>query len=357
MSRVIDAIATGAQGPDAPAFRVRLSLPAEALRANGVNLRLLPLFTPAEAEIVRSGALAARGRTLLGARRRLGPELRRIQDADVVVIQRQVDLFPSRTLERQAIAGRALILDVDDAMWLPQPGGHPLGRLRRNGAKLRWLAGRADHVIAGNEYLAEWLSRYARRVSVVPSLVDVEKVTPRVHRAAGTLTLGWIGSHSTVRYLDALGPVLAGFARAHPDLPVTLIVVGGRVAAIPGVRIEHWPWNVEAETAALAAMDVGLMPLPDNAWTRGKCAYKALQYMAAAVPVLADDVGVTASVVGEDAGILARGPGSWQSALERLATDVTLRELMGAQGRARVTADFSVSAWAPQLARVIAGTC
>jgi hypothetical protein len=101
---------------------------------------------------------------LLTARRRLSAA----QDVGVVVVQRQVDPVPSRAVERRALAGRALVLDVDDAMWLPQPGGHPLGRLRRNAAKLKWLAERADCVIAGNDYLAEWLSRYARRVTVVP---------------------------------------------------------------------------------------------------------------------------------------------------------------------------------------------
>jgi glycosyltransferase involved in cell wall biosynthesis len=103
-------------------------------------------------------------------------------------------------------------------------------------------------------------------------------------------------------------------------------------------------------------MDIGLMPLPDNAWTRGKCAYKALQYMAAQVPVIADDVGVTASVVGDgSAGILARGPEGWQQALEQLADDVELRRAMGARGRERVADGFSVHAWAARLAALISG--
>jgi len=356
MRTLIEAIATAAQGPQAPAFRIRLLLPAEALRAHGVNLRPLPLLTMDEEQTLQSGTPAARARALLGARKRLKAQLGGVQDADVVIVQRQIDLFPSRTIERRAIADRALVLDVDDAMWLPQPGGHPLGRLRRNAAKLRWLAARADRVIAGNEYLAEWLSRYARAVSVVPSLVDTKKITTRLHGASDTLTLGWIGSRSTVRYLHAAAPALEGFARAHPELRVGLVVVGGDAPAIAGVQTQQWRWSHESESAALAHMDIGLMPLPDDAWTRGKCAYKALQYMAAAVPVVADDVGITASVVGdESAGILARGSKGWQAAIERLAGDVELRQRMGNQGRLRIENDFSVHAWAPRLARLLSG--
>ena len=331
-------------------------LPADALRRHGVDLTPLPLFTADEGETLRSGSLAARTRTVTRARRRLRAELKHVQGADVVVVQRQADVFPTRSLERSVIGDRGLVLDIDDAMWLPQPGGHALGRLRGNASKLRWLAGRADRVVAGNEYLAEWCSRYARDVSVVPTLVDTEMVAPRLHRAGDVLTLGWIGSHTTAPYLRAIASALTAFAGARRDRQVRLIVVGGQAPAVAGVQVVQHAWSPESESAALARMDIGLMPLPDTAWTRGKCAYKALQYMAAAVPVIADDVGVSARVVGDGAaGIITRGHDGWRGALESLADDVDLRRRMGEHGRARVLSDFSVRVWAPRLARLIAG--
>jgi glycosyltransferase involved in cell wall biosynthesis len=353
---VTRAIATGAQGPQGPGLRVRLMIPARELASHGVTLTPLPLLSAAQADVLRSGSTVAGVRVVAAGRRRFRRELRTHADADVVVIQRQVDPLPGRLLERAVMRDRAVVLDVDDAVWLPEPGGHPLARLRRNAEKLRWLAGRADRVIAGNEYLADWLAPYARSVSVVPSLVDTDHVPIRAHRDSGTVVLGWIGSPSTARYLRGVAAPLAAFAAARPELSVVLVVVGGRAPAVPGVRVEQRSWSEEEEARALAAMDIGLMPLPDNTWTRGKCAYKALQYMSAGVPVVADDVGLTGRVIGDgSAGLLATSPAEWQHALEQLSGSAGLRTRMGAAGRARVEAEFSVRAWGARLAALISG--
>lgn len=351
------AIATGAQGPQGPSLRVRLMIPAPELRRHGVTLVTLPLLSVEEAETLAGGTARARAAAVVAGRRRFRKSLNALTDTNTVVIQRQVDPLPGRALERRVIDGRALILDVDDAVWLPGPGGHPIARLRRNESKLSWLAAHADHVIAGNDYLAEWLAGHARNVSVVPSLVDTDGVEPRHHGDSGTIVLGWIGSRSTAQYLHGIVDALAAFAAARPELSVTLIVVGGRAPVVRGVDVQEWRWSEEQESRALAAMDIGLMPLPDNAWTRGKCAYKALQYMSAAVPVIADDVGVTAKVVGDDeAGLLTSSGADWTRALDRLACSATLRTRMGAAGRARVEADFSVRAWGARLAAIISGS-
>lgn len=353
---VTRAIATGAQGPQGPSFRIRLMLPAPELERRGVSLVSLPLLSVAQADILHTGSAAARARVVIASRRRLRRDLREVNDARIVVIERQVDLLPGRRLEHEAMDGRAVVLDVDDAVWLPQPGGHPLARLRRNADKLRWLASRADRVIAGNDYLAEWLAPHARHISVVPSLVDMERVPVKSHHDSSEIVLGWIGSPTTARYLHGIGDALEAFAKAHPDLTVRLIVVGGQASAIPGVSVDQSTWTEQHEADALAAMDIGLMPLPDNAWTRGKCAYKALQYMSAGVPVIADDVGVTVQVIGDEScGLLANSPADWVQALGRLATGAELRARLGAAGRARVEADFSVQAWGSRLAAIIAG--
>ncbi|HEX8156204.1 MAG TPA: glycosyltransferase family 4 protein [Solirubrobacteraceae bacterium] len=331
-------------------------LPARELRRHGVTILPLPLMSTEQAEILHHGSTLSRGRVVIASRRRFRQDLRRIDDAGVAVVQRQVDLLPGRSLERSVMSGRALVLDVDDALWLPQPGGHLLGRLRRNADKLKWLASRADRVIAGNEHLAEWLTRHARDVTVVPSLVDTERVATKVHRGSSTIVLGWIGSPSTGRYLHGVAVALTAFAAAHRELTVRLIVVGAPAPTIAGVQVEQWSWSEQHETRALAEMDVGLMPLPDNAWTRGKCAYKALQYMSAGIPVVADDVGATGVVVGDgSAGILARTPADWLDALARLSVSPSLRRRMGEEGRARVEGQFSVRAWGSTLAALISG--
>lgn len=275
------------------------------------------------------------------------------------LIQRQVDILPGRGLERTAIGNRRLVLDVDDAVWLDgasQAGGHRLAAFKRSARKLGWLAERADHVIAGNDYLAEWLGDLAQRVTVIPSLVAPEDVAVRDHAPSDRVTLGWIGSPSTARYLADLAPVLERLAAATPEMRWDLRTVGALVPDMHGMSCWSRPWSLPAERELLAAMDIGLMPLPDDPWTRGKCAYKALVYMSAGIPVVADDVGVTARVVGHDAaGLVARSREDWATALVALGRDVALRARMGREGRRRVVADYSTHAWAPRLAEILRG--
>ena len=165
---------------------------------------------------------------------------------------------------------RRLIYDVDDAVWLSgrQTGGHPLGVLKGAARKVRWLAERAAHTIAGNEILAEHLAAYGKRVTVVPSLVDPASYPLRSHEQGEALTLGWIGSPTTAPYLERAAPVLERLA-GESNRPVRLLVVGGSAVEIAAVRVEERAWSPEAERQALAEMDVGLMPLEDTPWTHG----------------------------------------------------------------------------------------
>jgi glycosyltransferase involved in cell wall biosynthesis len=360
VARRVGVLALGAQAPTDPAFRIRVLLPKPVLGDAGVAVEPLPLLTTAEARLLATGARRARVRVVLNARRRLASELNRCdRDADVALVQRQVDLLPVRRLESAAGRGRRLILDVDDAIWLDtsrESGAGPLAVLKGTRRKLRWLAACADHVIAGNDYIAERLGSHADRVTVVPSLVDPSAVAPRMHAEREGLVLGWIGSRSTAGYLDRLRGPLSRFARQLPRTCMELATVGGEPPPVPGIRITSAPWSEDAERALLERMDIGLMPQPDNSWTRGKCAYKALQYMSAAVPVVADAVGVTGDVVGRGpAGVIVHTDEEWIEALTALAADPGLRQRLGDRGRRRTEDDFSLTRWAPALATIIRG--
>jgi glycosyltransferase involved in cell wall biosynthesis len=135
-----------------------------------------------------------------------------------------------------------------------------------------------------------------------------------------------------------------------------LLVVGGTLPASDRYAVESVPWSVDDELEALERIDVGLMPMPDNAWTRGKSAYKALQYMSAGIPVVGDDVGVSSEVIRSGwAGFVVRGEDEWVEALLALARDAALRTRLGKQGRTRVEEDFSVTRWAPVVANILKG--
>ncbi len=350
--------AFGALGPDAPSFRVRTKIPGAELERLGVHLQHYPLLNKAQDELLHRGSPPRRLQAALQARRALR---RRLSGAngqlDVALVQRQVDLLPTLALERLVSKDRRLVLDVDDAIWLdasPDAGGHRLAMLKGTPRKVRWLAERADTVIAGNDLLAEWLSRYSQNVVVVPSLVEHREIPPREHRETEHIVLGWIGSASTSPSLKSLRKPLSELVEARPDLKVELLAVGGEAPEVEGASVRSEPWSEERERDFLRRVDIGLMPLADNAWTRGKCAYKALQYMAAGIPVVADDVGVSATVIGhERGGLVARSEAEWTEHLSILAAEPNLRARLGSGGRERVAEGFSVEAWAPTLARIL----
>lgn len=350
--------AISAEDPASPAIQVRTVLPRAALARHGVALEQLSLFTAAGAERFRGFRPAQK---LRAAARAHGALAVRLADADidVALVHRRVDLFPTLALERRAIRGRRLVYDVDDPIWLdvrPDSGTHPLAVLKGSARKVRWLAERADHVIAGNPLLADHLERYGTPVSVVPSLVDTKRVPLRRHADAPELVLGWIGSRTTAPFVETLRRALTRLAAALPGGRLRLVMVGGAVPPVTGIAHEARPWTAEAHRDALSRLDVGLMPLPDTAWNRGKCAYKALQYMGAGVPVVADDVGIAADVVGHaDAGYVVGTEDEWVDALAALLADPALRGRLGAHGRARVARDFSLDRWAPRLAQILRG--
>jgi glycosyltransferase involved in cell wall biosynthesis len=350
--------ALSAAGPNAPSFRVRTKIPSAELARHGVLVEHLPLLDEDDDRQVHGAGVAGRATAALRAygrqRRRLGAA-----DWDVSLIQRQVDLLPTLDLERRAAKGRRVVLDVDDAIWLDSSRGaegHRLALLKGTARKVRWLAGRADAVIAGNDLLAEWLGSYSSNVTVVPSLVEHRNVPVRSHQPSDRIVLGWIGSPTTATYLPRLVAPLARLGAEAPGIRFELLAVGGPVPDIPGVQVRSEPWSEEQERRFLTEVDIGLMPLEDTPWARGKCSYKALQYMAAGIPVVADDVGISAAVIGhEAAGLIPTSEGGWTEYVAALARDHDLRTRLGATGRARIASDFSVERWAPELAGILRG--
>jgi glycosyltransferase involved in cell wall biosynthesis len=360
IDRKLKVIATAAQGPTSPAFRIRVLVPAASLQDHGVSILAEPLFTQAQSKQFQSGSSPRRTRILVRARRDLARSLRAVPaEATTTLIQRQVDMLPFRRLERLAIGERRLVLDVDDAIWLDRSeaaGGHRLAFFKDSARKLQWLAKRADVAIAGNEFLADWLSDHAPRVAIVPSLVDVQATPIRRHAESRSVVWGWIGSPSSAVHLRSVAELLGRAARGLVGRDVRLLVVGAPAPVVPDLTVNAIPWSEAAERHALALMDIGIMPLRDTAWTRGKCAYKALQYMSAGIPVVCDDVGVSAAAVGhQEGGLVVRDRTDWIDALRSLSLDLDLRSRLGVGARQRVEREFSLERWTPKLASILRG--
>ena len=310
-------------------YRVRVAALIEPLRSRGFELDVH----------VRSRSV--------GERRDL---FRRAGAYHAVLLQRKLlDPWDANLLRRHA---RRVLYDVDDAvMYHAKPVGW-FSRWRTT-RRFRATAGLVDHVVAGNEYLADHFRREGCTVSVLPTVVEPSRYVVKQHVTTGAPRLVWIGSRSTLPYLRELVPVIERAARDVPGLGLVTIAD----ATIEGVSfpVEHAPWTAEGEAAALVRGDVGIAPTPSDRWTLGKCGFKIVQYMAAGLPAVASPVGANAEIVREgETGYLPTSDGAWVEAIIRLARDAPLRSQMGKAGRSRVESDYSVrraaDVWAELLA-------
>lgn len=357
----VDILAVSNYGPSSPAFRVRIGNLASALARKGVRIERLSTLTDAETDRFHNASTWAKGRAILRGQRRLHESLDARGLPDTVLIQQRVDFSPGLATERRLARAQRLVWDVDDALWMRSTLRISRRAWLTGDARIaRWTARHAAHVIAGNHLLAEDIAAWTDApVSVIPSLVDTDAVSMRRHDDGAELVVGWIGSPGTAGYIDRVLPAISALARALPQSVRFLVVGAGRSYATPGVRIDSVRWSPDAERAALGAIDIGVMPMPDDTFARGKCAYKALQYMAAGVPVVADPVGVTRSVVAPlstgPAGYVPDAGSEWVDALVDLARDPDLRSAFGRAGRERIVQDFSIVRWAPTVAAVLRG--
>ena len=316
------------------------------LREHGIALDYRPTLSAEQYRLLTSEVSPARkaAAVMSGARHAV---LRR-PSHDLFLVHRLRLLSPLPGVDPPL---RLDAYDLDDALFLGSPAEANLRfqwakqEARRCIACLR----RARLVIAGNSFLASHAAEHARRVEVIPTCVNPARQPLHDHRAAEVVTLGWIGSHTTSVYLKPILPVLAAINANR--LRARMVVVGGDT----GVRepwIEHRAWSLEEEPAMLASFDVGVMPLPETDWARGKCGYKILQYFSAGVPAIASPVGVAGELTADGRGLTAATPGQWRTALEQLIAGPGERRERGEAVRTFVERHYSYQRWAPELAEL-----
>ena len=335
-----------------PGQRFRMEQWEPLLRERGVEIT----FEPFEDEELHSvlyqpGNLRRKLSLVLRAAMRRIIALRALSDYDAVYVFREAALLGPPLVERWIQSrGVPIVFDFDDAVWVPtvSPTNGYLSLLKFP-AKTRTACKISAQVMAGNDYLARYAQRVNRNVTVVPTTIDTDKYTvEEKNKAADDVpVIGWSGSHSTAKYIEALRPTLSRLAKRRK---FRLRVVGAPEFKMDGVEVEALPWRSESEVADLRPMDIGVMPLPNDRWTRGKCGLKALQYMALGIPTLCSPVGVNTAIIRDgDNGMLAATPDEWVEKLEQLLCSVPLREQLGAAGRATVEAGYSAASQAPRV--------
>lgn len=275
---------------------------------------------------------------------------------DTVVILRDVLVFTGPPFFEELFAERAgfLVFELDDAIWLPVEGGGtpPLWTPR----KAEHAAKSADRVIAGNDFIAAWARQYCDDVVVIPTAAG-DWIEPRDGpREPGPVRVGWSGHYEGAHFLDhVMDGVEAARHRSEFELailsrPESLEII----RPVEGLERHLVLWESPETEARLTHFDIGLMPLDDSEFAKGKCAFKLIRYMAAGLPVVASPVGMNSEVVVEgETGFLASTPQEWADAIVALVEDPEMRERMGRAGRERYEANYSPAAVLPRYADAI----
>ena len=330
--------------------RVRFLQYLPYFKAQGVNVSVVPLFSDAYVRALYEGGSRWR-EVVAGYMRRIGALLQ-VRRFDVVIVEKELFPFLPAFAERLLrVSGVPYVVDYDDALF-HRYDLHSSKLVRGVlGRKIDAVMRHAVVVVAGNDYLAERARQAgARRVELIPTVVDTHRYRPRQAPPNETPVIGWIGTPNTSRYLQPLLPV---FEALQARMRVRVVAVGARSEDFAGTPVETLPWSEETEVESIQQFDIGIMPLPDSPWERGKCGYKLIQCMACGVPVVASPVGVNTVIVNPGKnGLLARDD-EWEEQLTTLLQDPELRRSFGAQGRKDVENWYSLEVQAPRLLNTI----
>lgn len=326
-----------------PRYRVHQFLPY--LRANGVECTVACPFMQDEYTRLRAKAADGRARSYhLHEARRRALQILGARKYDVVFLQKAVMSAYVRGFAAQLrLRAPKLIYDIDDAVHIEPPVSLPARWKRIEQPEQGvWLLQNADRVLAGNAWLRDEALAAGGRAEVFPTVVDTERFVP-AQTPPDTLVVGWIGGPSTSVHVTPLAEVLNGLE----DAEVRLIGANPVFAAIE--KAWHRPWSFETEVQEVQSFAVGIMPLPKTDWARGKCALKALQYMACGVPCVATPFGAVCDIIEDGVnGLFADSPEEWRSAFAKLRDPVQRRKL-GDAARQTVEDRFSLKVAAPKL--------
>ncbi|MBN2138818.1 MAG: glycosyltransferase family 4 protein [Sedimentisphaerales bacterium] len=317
--------------PERPSFRQRIRIYVDLLRDNGIDCEIASV----------PGSLTARYRLL-----------KRSADFDAVFLhKKRLNLIEAPLLRRYA---RRIIYDFDDAiMYKP---GYPNRFNISSQARFRLTVKLADLVIAGNSYLAEHAKRSNKRVEILPTGLNTRDYAVSAEpQKDGKIRLVWIGSRSTLKYLTLIRPALEEIGSRFGN--VVLRMICDEFLETEKISVEKRIWSSGTEVPDLVTSDIGLAPLPDNHFTRGKCGFKILQYAAAGLPSIASPVGVNSEYVRDGVtGFLASDTKQWVEKISRLVEDGQVRAAMG-ENALKFVEGFDVGVIGEKLAALIRQCC
>ena len=345
---MINVLGLALYGPLAASNRYRLGHYVDGLKSHGINLQISPLLGD---EYVRrrfsNNALPMRAMLHSGINR-----LQTISKNKYDISFLHCELFPFMPgwLERQLLSAKPYIYDFDDAFYLKYRLGK-LGKLSPVlGGKFDTVIRGAAAVTAGNSALKSYAENFNSAATLFPTVVDTDRYLPARQKRNAEFTVGWIGSPSTAPYLGLIKSALAQLAI---EGQVKLVVIGGKAPEIDRINVVEIPWSEATEVELINSFDVGVMPLPDDDWARGKCAFKLIQYMACGIPVIGSRVGANIDVVTPECGFLPNSMSEWLDAFRAIRDDISMSERMGQEGRVRIEECYSLKRNLPVLSNMI----
>jgi glycosyltransferase involved in cell wall biosynthesis len=269
---------------------------------------------------------------------------------DIVFLQRKRFSQPRLGLLRRK--AKRIVYDFDDSvMYRNSRAKDPLSSTRRR--RFVQMVKNSDFVIAGNEFLKSEVLPFNQNVEVIPTAIDQERYRLKTYPVEqGRVTLGWIGDHGSIHYLEKMRPVFERIGERYPY--VELKIVCDTFFDCDRMNVIKKNWSSGEEVADLQGFDIGLMPLVDDPWSWGKCGLKIIQYQGVGVPVVCTPVGINKELVEDGAnGFWAMTPEAWEEKLSLLIENPGLREQMGREGRRRVVRNYTYEACAPRLFSVL----
>ena len=282
-------------------------------------------------------------------------QLRHVVGADAVFVRGRTIPYGPPLFERLAwLVNRRLIVDLDDAIWCPAAYvSSPYMWLVDHGWA-RKVCKFAAHVIAGNRYIEEYTRQFNAHVTIIPTCVDMSTHTAKTYATGKPnerVLLGWTGLWTNLGYLEVIEEVLQRLAARHP---IALYIASNKEYRLKGVEVLNHRWNLAHEIDYLKQPDIGLMPLAATERAKGKCAYKALEYMAVGTPCVISPVGMNREIIEDGVnGFLAATPEEWEEKLERLILSPELRERLGQAARASVAERYSHDVHYPRMKQVL----
>lgn len=322
------------------------------LEQHGVDVVAAPLFDDAYVQGLYNHALP-RWRVLVGYLKRLW-QLSRSRSYDVLWVEKEaLPWLPAFFELSLLVRGTPIVVDYDDAVF-HRYDIHRSWLVRfLLGQKIDRIMASSDVVIAGSEYLLDRARRAsARHIKKIPTVVDLDRYSSCSERhSPGEVTIGWIGTPGTAPYLL---PLISVFKTLRETCRVRVLAIGANNRPDFEGIIETVPWSEATEVTLLSEVDIGIMPLPDEPFERGKCGYKLIQYMASGKPVVASPVGENSHIVRSGVnGFLPNNGVEWLQHLSDLCQSEALRERMGAAGREIVEREYSLAVTAPRLLQIL----